>query len=152
MTYISLLWQYDLRPLHPDISIYILHPVLHTFPADPERRINLTKASFNGDHFLNSHDLPFLIHKWNCKKKLEASHSKVQQVNESTQNSQWIVKLCTTTTVLWAGFFWLQSQQPNCVSRFPMKLSHSRYNLYKWTTYMYNGLTGYKVFPLLVLV
>ena len=34
----------------------------------------------------------------------------------------------------------------------PMKLSHSRYNLYKWTIYMYNGLTGYKVFPLLVLI
>ena len=46
------------EPLHPNISIHILHSLLYKFPLVPTRRIRLTiKASLGGDHFLYSHDL-----------------------------------------------------------------------------------------------
>ena len=41
------------HPLHPNISMYILHTVLFTFPKVLARRICLTiKRYFFGDHFL----------------------------------------------------------------------------------------------------
>ena len=47
-----------INPLHPNISIHILHTLLYTFPLILTRRICLTiKASLVGNHFPNSHDL-----------------------------------------------------------------------------------------------
>ena len=45
------------NPLHPNISMHILHTVLYTFPKVLTRRIYLTNKSLVGDHFLYSHDL-----------------------------------------------------------------------------------------------
>ena len=46
------------NPLHPNISIDILHTLFYTFPLVLIRRICLTiKVSQVGDHFLNSHNL-----------------------------------------------------------------------------------------------
>ena len=46
------------EPLHPNISIHILHSLLYKFPLVQTRRICLTiKASLGEDHFLYSHDL-----------------------------------------------------------------------------------------------
>ena len=45
-------------PLHPNISMHILHAALYTFFKVLIRRICLTIKSFlNDDHFLYSHDL-----------------------------------------------------------------------------------------------
>ena len=39
------------KPIHPNISIYILETLLHTFPMALTRRIRLTVKAFNiGDH------------------------------------------------------------------------------------------------------
>ena len=47
-----------INPLHPNISIHILHSLLYTFTIVLTRRICLTiKASLSGDHFLYSHGL-----------------------------------------------------------------------------------------------
>ena len=61
---ISLFCIYDqmaprvIRPLHPNISIQILHTLLYIFLLVLTRRIYLKiKASCVGDHFLYSHDL-----------------------------------------------------------------------------------------------
>ena len=46
------------NPLHPTISMHILHTVLYTSPKELTRRIFLTiKRFLVGDHFLYSHDL-----------------------------------------------------------------------------------------------
>ena len=46
-----------LNPLHPNISLQVLHSVLYTFPMVLRRRIWLTIKSFLGfNHFLYSHD------------------------------------------------------------------------------------------------
>ena len=47
------------NPLHPNISMHILHTVLYTFPKVLTRRICLTVKSFFllGDHLPHSHDL-----------------------------------------------------------------------------------------------
>ena len=48
---------YTLNPLHPNISMYILHTILFTFPKVLTRRIYFTIKSFLvGDHFLYSSD------------------------------------------------------------------------------------------------
>ena len=47
-----------INPLHPNISIHILHSLLHTFTLVLTRRICVTiKTSLSGDHFLYSHGL-----------------------------------------------------------------------------------------------
>ena len=47
-----------MNPLHPNISMHILHTVLYTFLKGLKRRICLTvKSSLVVDHFLYSHDL-----------------------------------------------------------------------------------------------
>ena len=58
------LWQFKLltflhiNPLHPNISMHILHTVLDTFPKELMRRICLTtKSILAGDHCPYSHDL-----------------------------------------------------------------------------------------------
>ena len=46
-----------LNPSHPNISMHILHTVLHIFLKVLTRRKCLTiKISLVGDHFLHSHD------------------------------------------------------------------------------------------------
>ena len=46
-----------LNPLHPNISLQVLHSVLYTFPMILRKRIWLTIKSFLGfNHFLYSHD------------------------------------------------------------------------------------------------
>ena len=48
---------YEINPLHPNISMHILHIVLYTFPKVLMRRIFLyARASLVGDHCLYSHD------------------------------------------------------------------------------------------------
>ena len=44
-------------PLHPNISLQVLHTFLHTFPNVMTRRICLTIKSLIDDRFLYSHDL-----------------------------------------------------------------------------------------------
>ena len=64
------------NPLHPNISMYILHTVLHKFLKGLKKRICETvKSSLVTDHFPYSHDLDDLIQGWYCKEKLDASHS-----------------------------------------------------------------------------
>ena len=49
---------FPVNPLHPNISMHILHTVLFTSPKELTRRICLTiKSFFFGDHFLYSHNL-----------------------------------------------------------------------------------------------
>ena len=49
------------NPLQPNISMYFVHIVLHTFPKMLKGRICL--SSVVGDHFLFSHNLQ----QWYCK-------------------------------------------------------------------------------------
>ena len=50
-------WLYHLDPLHPNISMHILHTVLCTFPKVLTRRTcQKSKASLLGDHFFYSRD------------------------------------------------------------------------------------------------
>ena len=39
---LNIIIHYDFNPLHPNISMHILHTVLHTFLKDLKRRICLT--------------------------------------------------------------------------------------------------------------
>ena len=49
---------FPVNPLHPNISMYILHTVLYTSPKVLTRRIYLRiKSFFFGDHSLYSHNL-----------------------------------------------------------------------------------------------
>ena len=51
-------WNTCISPLHPYISIHILHTVLYTFPLVQTRRISLTiKTWLVGNHFFCSHNL-----------------------------------------------------------------------------------------------
>ena len=48
-------YQSVFNPLHPNISMHILHTVLHTFPKRLTRRICL-RVALVGDHLLCSHN------------------------------------------------------------------------------------------------
>ena len=73
-----------LKPLHPNISIHILHSLRYKFPLVPTRRIRLTiKASLGGDHFLYSHDLK----EW-------FSHNTVRRKSLSGFTPGWREALC----------------------------------------------------------
>ena len=64
------------NPLHPHISMHILHTVLHTFPEVLMRRICLTiKSIFRWWSFLLFLWPSCLIQGWYCKEKLDARHS-----------------------------------------------------------------------------
>ena len=64
------------NPLHPNISMHILHSVLNTFPKVLTRRICLTI-----ENFFRWWSFPFfwwpscVIWGWNCKEKFDTSHS-----------------------------------------------------------------------------
>ena len=45
------------NPLHPNISVHILHTVLYTFPLVLVRRIEQSRVSLVNDHFLDSREL-----------------------------------------------------------------------------------------------
>ena len=63
--YFTTWWVFD--PLHPNISMHILHTVLYTFPKLLERRICFkTIKSFFG----------WLLHGWYCREKLHVDTSK----------------------------------------------------------------------------
>ena len=48
----------NVNPLHPNISIHILHTTLYTSPKVLTGEfVYQSKASFVGDHFLYSHNL-----------------------------------------------------------------------------------------------
>ena len=48
----------DFNPLHPYISMHILHTVLYIFPKEEEGEVvDRSKASLVADNFLYSHDL-----------------------------------------------------------------------------------------------
>ena len=52
----------SLYPLHPNISMHILHTVLYTFHKVLTRRIiQSSRTCFVGDHFLHSCDLDFWV-------------------------------------------------------------------------------------------
>ena len=50
---------YLFNPLPPNISMHILHTVLHTFPKRLTRRICVTVKSCFSDHLLYSHNFLF---------------------------------------------------------------------------------------------
>ena len=65
-----------LKPLHPNISIHILHTVLCTFPKVLTRRISLTINSiFCCGLFPLFSWPPRVIQRWYCKEKLDVSQS-----------------------------------------------------------------------------
>ena len=45
------------NPLHPNISVQIPHTVLYAFPLVLIRRIQQSRASLGGYHFLDSREL-----------------------------------------------------------------------------------------------
>ena len=64
----------QLNPLHPNISIHILHTVFHTLPNVLRRRICRTIKSFFSWGSLSWSLWPqYLIHGWYCKEKLDGS-------------------------------------------------------------------------------
>ena len=69
-------WNLFVNPLHPNISMHILHTVLNTFPKVLTRRICLTIYSFYCWWSFPFFLWPFcVIWGWYCKEKLDASHS-----------------------------------------------------------------------------
>ena len=65
-----------INPLHPNISMHILHSVLNTFPKVLTRRICLTIESFFRWWLFPLFWWPScVIWGWNCKEKFDASHS-----------------------------------------------------------------------------
>ena len=65
-----------INPLHPNISMHILHTVLYTFLKVLTRRICLTiKASQVGDHFLYSHGLNVCFRGDSDRRKQFTNHS-----------------------------------------------------------------------------
>ena len=84
-------WKYCLsvllqcvNPLHPSISMHILHTVLFTFPKALSRRICLTIKSFYScwSYPLFSR-LSCTIQGWYCMEKLDASFSQGQRIYDS---------------------------------------------------------------------
>ena len=69
------------NPLNPKISVHILHTVLYKFPDVLTGRICLpNKSIFRWWSFLLFLWPQCLIPGWHCKEKLDASHSKGQNV------------------------------------------------------------------------
>ena len=64
-----------ISPSHPNISIQILHTILHIFPKELTRRICFTiKSCFSWWSSPLFSWLWCLIQGWHCKEKLDASH------------------------------------------------------------------------------
>ena len=65
-----------IKPLHPEISIHILHTVFSTFWKVLTRRICLTVKSFFCCWPFSLFSWPqYVIYRWYCKEKLDASQS-----------------------------------------------------------------------------
>ena len=72
------------NPLHPDISMYILHTVLYTLPKVLTRRICLAMKSFFSWWSFPLFSWPYsMIQGWYCKEKLDA---RSQRVNRAIWN------------------------------------------------------------------
>ena len=66
-----------INPLHPNISMHILHTVLLTFPKVMTRRICLPIESFFAWWSFPFFLWPWcVIQRWYCKEKLDVSHYK----------------------------------------------------------------------------
>ena len=69
-------WAVTVNPVHPNISMHILHTVLYTFPMVLTRRICFKFKSFFSWWLFPIFSRPqCLIQKWYCEEKLDASHS-----------------------------------------------------------------------------
>ena len=88
-------------PLHPNISIHILHTVLYTFPYVLARRICLIIKRFFSWLSFPSFSWPqWLIQGWHWKKKVDASHT--QGFNSVHDCTHFICSLHLLTTVVMA--------------------------------------------------
>ena len=66
---------FSFHPLHPHISIHILHTLLYMFPLVWIRRICFTiKASQVGNHFLYSCDINEWFSSITARRELDAGH------------------------------------------------------------------------------
>ena len=75
-TRLTATWNLFVNPLHPNISMHILHTVLYTFPKRLTRRICFTiNSCFSWWSSLLFSWLSCLIQGWYCKEKLDASHT-----------------------------------------------------------------------------
>ena len=113
------------KPLHPNISIHILHTVLYTFPKVLARRICLTinqsRTFVVRDHFLYYHDLNVCFR---GDVQID-SHSKGLK-GWCQQNSSRCFSICTLTVHARSNT-WLELSETVCmVSRLSMALVRVR--------------------------